>query len=143
MNKSYIIALVFAVIGMGVITAFSEEGQSPEEKEQMEKMQSMLETKLDSFRLVKDAECEAKALGMAIEQAQAIMSKPKGSTTKKSGSSKPATPKQVEEETTNPKKDKMSGQQSTTEEKKSKMSGESKEVNTAKKKAKMKGDGGN
>lgn len=134
MKKSYIIALAFAVIGMGVITAFSDEGQSPEEKEQMEKMQSMLETKLDSFRVIKDAECEARALGMAIEQAEAIMS-----STKKSGSSKPVTPKKVEE--SNPKKDKMSGQQSTTEEKKSKMSGESKEVNTAKKKAKMKGGG--
>ena len=144
MKKSYIIALAFAVIGVGVITAFSDEGQSPEEKEQMEKIQTMLETKLDSFRMVKEAECDAMALGMAIVKADSIMAMPKkGSTTKKSGSSKPATPTKVEEETTSPKKDKMSGQQTTTEEKNSKMSGESQEVNTAKKKSKMSGGGGN
>ncbi|MEZ4983236.1 MAG: hypothetical protein R2769_16940 [Saprospiraceae bacterium] len=132
MKKSYLIALAFAVLGFGIITAFSDEGQSPEEKEQMEKIQKMLESKLDSFRMVKEGECEARALQAAIMRADSIMAAPK---TKKSGSA--PTPKKAEP--TNPKKDKMSGNQSTVEDKKSKMSGESKEETTAKKKSKMKG----
>ena len=149
MKKSYIVALAFAVIGMGVITAFSDEGQSPEQKEQMEKIQSMLESKLDSFRVIKEAECDAMALGMAVVKADSIMALPKkGITTKKSGgSSKPTTPTQVKEETTDPTKTKMSGDRSSsTEETKSKMSGQKQEVNTAKTKSKMgrkDSDGGN
>jgi hypothetical protein len=134
MKKSYLIALAFAVLGFGIITAFSDEGQSPEEKEQMEKIQKMLESKLDSFRMVKEGECEARALQAAIMRADSIMAAPK--TTTKKNTSAP-TPKKAEP--SNPKKDKMSGNQSTVEDKKSKMSGESKEETTAKKKSKMKG----
>lgn len=73
MKKTYLALIGVIAFGVMFMTAFKEGEMTPEQKEQMDKIESTVNGMLDSFRLVKDKECMDRAFQVAVVRADSVM----------------------------------------------------------------------
>jgi hypothetical protein len=113
MKKAYVaIVAGIAIVGALMLTAFKEELVTPEQQAQFDRIEDMVNGKLDSFRLLKDQECRDRAMQVAVVRADSVLAaqkaakpaaKPAKQTTKK-GTLTPKKPTTTTTPTTEPPK---------------------------------------
>ena len=130
--------ILFLSAGLAIASAFTA-CQPKVDTAAMDKMNAQIDStvaaKLDEFRATKMTECSQMVMDTAAARAAMMMEK----AAKKPGKSTPKPPTNPEPKKEDPKSDKMNGT-NTTQDKKDKMSGTTDNSNTQKKKDKMSGN---